>query len=63
MSIDTDQNFINSTELPDRFQTTLQLHCNVGRMKAKPSAVKSSVPSTDLEIKPEDSVKKRGNSY
>ncbi|KAJ6665246.1 hypothetical protein lerEdw1_004295, partial [Lerista edwardsae] len=60
ISIDADQNFVNSAELPERFQTTLQPQCNVGRIKAKPSAVKSSVPATDLEIKPEDSIKKRG---
>lgn len=60
ISIDVDENFVNSTELPDTFQTTLQPQCNVGRMKAKPMAVKSPVPTTYLEIKPEDSIKKRG---
>ncbi|XP_066492207.1 SPATS2-like protein isoform X2 [Tiliqua scincoides] len=60
ISIDADHNFVNSTELPDTFQTTLQSQCNVGRMKAKPPAVKSPVSATHLEIKPGDSVKKRG---
>ncbi|KAM6465479.1 SPATS2-like protein isoform 1-T2 [Liasis olivaceus] len=52
----------NSTELPDTFQCSSQLQCNVGRTKSKtpPTSIKSPVPASHLEVKAEDSIQKRG---
>ncbi|XP_061464047.1 SPATS2-like protein isoform X2 [Rhineura floridana] len=60
ISIDADQKYVNTTQLPDIFQSSHQSQCNAGRPKSKTYMVKSSVPASHLEIKPEDSIKKRG---
>ncbi|XP_034992724.2 SPATS2-like protein [Zootoca vivipara] len=58
--IEADRKYVNSTQLPDPFQSSHPAQCSVGRTKTKTSMVKPSVPTAHLEIKPEDSVKKRG---
>ncbi|XP_062972270.1 SPATS2-like protein [Elgaria multicarinata webbii] len=60
VSIDADRKYVNSTELPDTFQSSPQPHGNVGRSKSKAPTVKSPVIASHLEIKPGDSIKKRG---
>ncbi|XP_058043733.1 SPATS2-like protein [Ahaetulla prasina] len=60
VSIEPEQ---NSRELPDPFQYSPPLQCNVGRTKSKVPAttVKSlHVPASHLEMKAEDSAQKRG---
>ncbi|XP_070812918.1 SPATS2-like protein [Pituophis catenifer annectens] len=60
VSIEPEQ---NSRELPDPFQYSPPLQCNVGRTKSKVPAttVKSlQVPASHVEMKAEDSAQKRG---
>ncbi|XP_060113282.1 SPATS2-like protein [Heteronotia binoei] len=58
MLLEADRKFVNSTELPETQDS--QPQCNVGRPKSKTSAVKPPLSTSHLEIKPEDSLKKRG---
>ncbi|XP_042328043.1 SPATS2-like protein [Sceloporus undulatus] len=60
VSIVADQKYINSIEVPDASQHSHQSSCNISRPKFRTSTAKSPVPVSHLEIKPEDSVKKRG---
>ncbi|XP_053134994.1 SPATS2-like protein isoform X2 [Hemicordylus capensis] len=61
ISTEADRKYVHSTELPDMFQSSLQIQCpNPSRLKAKTSTVKSPIPASRLEMKPEDSMKKRG---
>ncbi|XP_015279816.1 PREDICTED: SPATS2-like protein [Gekko japonicus] len=57
--LEADRKFVNSTELPDASLSS-QPQCNIGRPKSKTSAVKPPLSASHLEIKPEDSLKKRG---
>uniref|UniRef100_A0A8C6Y025 Spermatosis associated serine rich 2 like n=1 Tax=Naja naja TaxID=35670 RepID=A0A8C6Y025_NAJNA len=60
VSIEPEQ---NSRELPDSFQYSPPLQCNVGSTKSKVPAttIKSlHVPASHLEMKAEDSIQKRG---
>uniref|UniRef100_A0A2D4HZC0 Uncharacterized protein n=1 Tax=Micrurus lemniscatus lemniscatus TaxID=129467 RepID=A0A2D4HZC0_MICLE len=60
VSIEPEQ---NSRELPDPFQYSPPLQCNIGSTKSKVPAttIKSPhVPASHLEMKAEDSIQKRG---
>ncbi|XP_067326693.1 SPATS2-like protein isoform X2 [Anolis sagrei] len=59
-SIDAEQKYIHSAEVPDTSQSSYQSPCNMSRPKFRTSTVKSPVSVSQVEIKPEDSIKKRG---
>ncbi|XP_077175495.1 SPATS2-like protein isoform X1 [Paroedura picta] len=57
--LETNRKFVSRAELPDPSLSS-RPQCNVGRLKSKTSAVKPPLSSSHLEIKSEDSLKKRG---
>ncbi|XP_048340166.1 SPATS2-like protein isoform X2 [Sphaerodactylus townsendi] len=59
MLLEADRKYENSTELPD-MSLSSRPQCNVGRPKSKTPTVKSPLSGSHLEIKPEDSLKKKG---
>ncbi|KAH0621627.1 hypothetical protein JD844_023149, partial [Phrynosoma platyrhinos] len=60
VSIDANQKYVNSIDVPDASQPSCQSSCNISRPKFRTSTAKSSVPVSHLEIKPEEPIKKRG---
>lgn len=51
---------VNGVEQHEPLQSSVQFQGNLGRPKSKSSSVKSSNATSQLETKPDDSVKKRG---
>ncbi|XP_008111974.1 SPATS2-like protein isoform X1 [Anolis carolinensis] len=60
VSLDAEQKYINSAEVPDTSQSSYQSPCNISRPKFRTSTAKSPVSVPQVEIKPEESIKKRG---
>ncbi|NXK47601.1 SPS2L protein, partial [Chauna torquata] len=60
VSVELSPKTVNGVEQHEPLQSSVQLQGNLGRPKSKSSSVKSSNAATQLETKPDDSVKKRG---
>ncbi|XP_020650956.3 SPATS2-like protein isoform X2 [Pogona vitticeps] len=55
-----ERKYVNSTELPDVFQSSPQSQFTVSKLKSKTPTAKSALHVSHLEIKPEESIKRRG---
>ncbi|XP_066045750.1 SPATS2-like protein [Chamaea fasciata] len=60
VSVELNPKTMNGVEQHEPLQSSVQLQSNLGRPKSKSSSIKSPSPSTQLETKTDDSVKKRG---
>ncbi|NXL94789.1 SPS2L protein, partial [Alectura lathami] len=60
VSVELSPKTVNGVEQHEPVQSSVQFQGNLGRPKSKSSSVKSSSATTQLETKPDDSVKKRG---
>uniref|UniRef100_A0A8C3KZB2 Spermatogenesis associated serine rich 2 like n=1 Tax=Chrysolophus pictus TaxID=9089 RepID=A0A8C3KZB2_CHRPC len=60
VSVELSQKTVNGVEQHEPLQSPVQFQGNLGRPKSKSSSVKSSNATSQLETKPDDSVKKRG---
>ncbi|XP_031457050.1 SPATS2-like protein isoform X3 [Phasianus colchicus] len=60
VSVELNPKTVNGVEQHEPLQSPVQLQGNLGRPKSKSSSVKSSNATSQLETKPDDSVKKRG---
>ncbi|XP_042678497.1 SPATS2-like protein isoform X2 [Centrocercus urophasianus] len=60
VSVELSPKTVNGVEQHEPLQSSVQFQGNLGRPKSKSSSVKSSNATSQLETKPDDSVKKRG---
>uniref|UniRef100_A0A8C9FJ99 SPATS2-like protein n=1 Tax=Pavo cristatus TaxID=9049 RepID=A0A8C9FJ99_PAVCR len=60
VSVELNPKTVNGVEQHEPLQSSVQFQGNLGRPKSKSSTVKSSSATSQLETKPDDSVKKRG---
>lgn len=59
VSVELSPKTVNGVEQHEPLQSSVQFQGNLGRPKSKSSSVKSSSATSQLETKPDDSVKKR----
>lgn len=62
VSVELSPKTVNGVEQHEPLQSSVQFQGNLGRPKSKSSSVKSSNATSQLETKPDDSVKKRGKA-